>query len=696
MKKFLLTFFIAASAFYSRAQLYDVSSIQYNPFPFDSGIAIISPADDIWSSSVDIGFEFVFYGEIYNKVVVGSNGLLSFDTSNANQVCNYGLTTTQLLPNLALYPNTVFFPYQDIDISLGGTVKHQVYGSPPNRAFVVSFDSVPMFDSDDLSSNCSSTTDFTGQVVLYESNHVIDVYIKDKDVCTDWNSGLAIFGVQNATGTEATAVPGRNNTVWTAAMEGWRFTPDSLPQWFQDLNRISGRVFADIDKDCTFSGTDYPLRAKPVIFHDNGNNSDTYLYTDMQGYYSKRVPAGSYTFTTTNIANQFYNANCPVGGSYTVSFAQLHDSSDNHLFADTITDFCSALSVGLWTEGENSFFELGTCDTAYVRFHCTNYGTQTDSVSLLLTLNDSTQILHSPIAYTVLGNNQYLFSLGEMLPGDNSAYRIMVRLGCDTIGTQYCYSAEVQGVYPLICYNNHRFETDCRHIGVPFDPNAMYVASALHSERGNTDYLLTEADDSFTYTSTFQNTGTAVAHNVQLQIPIPAKLNALSLTPTIASASYSWLVLHDTLIVDFIGIELPDSGTNEPASHGYFKFQMQQNPGNQPGDMMLTNTAIYFDNNAAVVTNTAIVEITDPNALTNLPKENLQATVLPNPANNRVEIFATAQARLSVYTIAGQLVFDKQQPALKHTVDISDWQSGIYFVALSSAGGNTTLKLVKD
>lgn len=697
MKKFLLTFFVAAAMLYSRAQFYDVSSIPYYPFPYDSGIAIITPIDDIWSSSVDIGFEFVYFGEVYQRLFVGSNGIISFDSTNVSTTCTWALTGTPnpTLPTNTLYTNSIFFPYQDVDVSLGGTVKHEVYGSPPNRAFVVSFDSVPYYQSNDTASNCSSTTDYTAQIVLYETTNAIEIYIQDKDACTGWNSGLAILGLQNAAGTEATVVPGRNNTVWTATNEGWRFTPDSLPQWFQDLSRISGRVIADVDADCTFSGTDYPLRGKPVIFHNNGSNTETYIYTDMQGYYSKRVDTGSYTFTTSNIANQFYNANCPAGSFYTAVFSQPNDSSDNNLFADTIVDYCSGISVGLFARGENNFSALGTCDTGYVRLYGHNYGTMTDTVTLLLTLNDSTKILSSPVAYTALGNNQYAFSLGTMLPADVADFDVMVHIGCDSIGTQYCYSVEAQGLFPNVCHYNNRFEITCRTIGVPFDPNAMYVSSAKHSERGTTDYLRTEADDNVSYTSTFQNTGTAVAHNVQLKIPIPVKLNALSLNPTVSSAAYTWLVLHDTLIVDFTGIELPDSNTNEAGSHGYFKFQIQQNAGNQPGDMILTNTAIYFDNNPAVLTNTAIIEIQDPNAVTNLQIENLQATVLPNPATNRVEIISSVAAGISIYNLTGQLVLDKQQLAVKHNVDVSNWQRGIYFVLLTSASGNKTLKMVK-
>jgi len=39
--------------------------------------------DDINTGTQDIGFPFTFYGNIYTKLVVSSNGFVTFDTTNA-------------------------------------------------------------------------------------------------------------------------------------------------------------------------------------------------------------------------------------------------------------------------------------------------------------------------------------------------------------------------------------------------------------------------------------------------------------------------------------------------------------------------------------------------------------------------------------------------------------------------------------
>ncbi|TAF87430.1 MAG: hypothetical protein EAZ48_03590 [Flavobacteriia bacterium] len=40
-------------------------------------------SDDSWSGSVAIGFPFSFYGNTYSQCVIGSNGIVSFNLSNA-------------------------------------------------------------------------------------------------------------------------------------------------------------------------------------------------------------------------------------------------------------------------------------------------------------------------------------------------------------------------------------------------------------------------------------------------------------------------------------------------------------------------------------------------------------------------------------------------------------------------------------
>jgi hypothetical protein len=61
------------------------------------------------------------------------------------------------------------------------------------------------------------------QMVLYETLHTIDIQIIKKELCSTWQSGRAVSGIINSTGSVAFAAPNRNTGAWTALQEGWRY-----------------------------------------------------------------------------------------------------------------------------------------------------------------------------------------------------------------------------------------------------------------------------------------------------------------------------------------------------------------------------------------------------------------------------------------------------------------------------------------
>src|SRR5699024_4492781 len=60
---------------------YDVNSIPYEPpFSFEGGSnAVPLTTDDYWSQTIDMGFDFCFFWEPYNKALITDNGALTFD-----------------------------------------------------------------------------------------------------------------------------------------------------------------------------------------------------------------------------------------------------------------------------------------------------------------------------------------------------------------------------------------------------------------------------------------------------------------------------------------------------------------------------------------------------------------------------------------------------------------------------------------
>jgi gliding motility-associated-like protein len=201
---------------------YTTQQIPYVPFPFSQGTSTLVNIDDTWSGVLPIGFDFCFFGQTYNQCVIGSNGLITFDLAQAGGYCQWPIGDP--IPSTNNPMNSIMGPWHDTDPGVYGIIRYASYGSAPCRVFVVSFDSIAMFD-------CNSQVS-TQQIVLYETTNVIETYIKEKPVCATWNDGTAIHGIQNATGTAAVVVPGRNYpTQWTATNDAWAFVPAGAPNY---------------------------------------------------------------------------------------------------------------------------------------------------------------------------------------------------------------------------------------------------------------------------------------------------------------------------------------------------------------------------------------------------------------------------------------------------------------------------------
>ena len=222
------------------ATSYVVAPIAYTPASFTSGTtAVATNVDDIYSSPINIGFCFNFYGNTYTQCLIGSNGIITFDLAQSTQYCEWVITSSDPIPTSNLQTNSIMAPYHDIypseDPGVGTSeIKYSTYGTAPCRTFVISWSNTPMFDCTEMIDN--------QQIILYESTNVIEIYIKDKPLCTSWNDGLAILGIQNASGTIATAVAGKNCTQWSATNEAYRFSPNgaeiSTVSWLQGTTVI--------------------------------------------------------------------------------------------------------------------------------------------------------------------------------------------------------------------------------------------------------------------------------------------------------------------------------------------------------------------------------------------------------------------------------------------------------------------------
>ena len=140
----------------------------------------------------------------------------------------------------------------------------------------------------------------------------------------------------------------------------------------------------------------------------------------------------------------------------------------------------------------------------------------------------------------------------------------------------------------------------------------------------------------------FQNTGTDTAFLVVLRDTLDAALNPVSVRPGAASHPYTFSILNGGVLeFRFAQIYLPDSAHNEPESHGFVEFNVNQNPGNPNGTRIENFAGIYFDINSPVYTNTVfhtIGEAVITKTSNPIFQNGIQATLFPNPTTGLVNL----------------------------------------------------------
>lgn len=228
MKRNLLILFLSACfAFSASAQCVTTCSnyvavpITYSLFPTagTDAIPLFSPTlDDGYTPPIQIGFNFDFYCTSYNSVLIYSNGLIQFNIG-VPSTFPLGYDAAQLIPNPSVptvLNGIVAFKMDDFDPGVSGAITYTTIGTAPNRMFIVTYSAVPVYTATPPTNLLNS-----GQIVLHETSNYIDIYTIDAPL----SANLVTQGIENATGTLATASPGRNQGFWSGSNDGYRFIP---------------------------------------------------------------------------------------------------------------------------------------------------------------------------------------------------------------------------------------------------------------------------------------------------------------------------------------------------------------------------------------------------------------------------------------------------------------------------------------
>ncbi len=223
----------------------------------------------------------------------------------------------------------------------------------------------------------------------------------------------------------------------------------------------------------------------------------------------------------------------------------------------------------------------------------------------------------------------------------------------------------------------------CIQNGGSFDPNDK---QGFPTGYGSNKYIGLGQD--LEYMIRFQNTGTDTAFTVVIRDTLPAFLTPATLQAGASSHSYE-LEVYDKNIVKFTfsNILLVDSTRNEPASHGFVKFKVQQSAAAALGSVIQNKAAIYFDYNAPVITNLTTHKIGKDYVIVKnieLASPNMQLKAYPNPFSEKTTLELTGVSAgqkliFSLYDVTGKILKKLNFVGNNLEINASDLPQGNYY-----------------
>lgn len=364
-----------------------------------------------------------------------------------------------------------------------------------------------------------------------------------------------------------------------------------------------------------------PIQIRGKLFIDNNLNGlhDEETEYGMTFVEVQTDPSSDFAYTSPS-GNYFINIS-DTTGVYLIMPEELEHWSivtDSLAYTISIDEFLTSrdsLDFGFYPD---SLFDAIEIDIAGGSAKCDrlvnywinveNTGTTLPSGILELTLDDSLMYVSSSAEPDSIVGQTIYWSYDSLYYFSNYRIQIAVQMPDylsegDEITSFFNATVDSLGD-PIVTMSKEWTQT----VVCSCDPNDKMATPAGSDSLGYIPMDVTELE----YLIRFQNTGSDTAANVVIKDQLDENLDWNSFE--IISASHfmdAELTGDGEIKFRFDDIMLPDSTTNELASHGYVKFRIKLNEGLLPETSIYNTAHIYFDYNPAIITNTKINTLYD-------------------------------------------------------------------------------------
>ncbi|MCX6273690.1 MAG: T9SS type A sorting domain-containing protein [Bacteroidetes bacterium] len=362
---------------------------------------------------------------------------------------------------------------------------------------------------------------------------------------------------------------------------------------------ITGQVFFDADSSCTQDTGEISLKNIPVVLDSAGLQLQEFL-TDNYGRYSFRTGQGNYTIRI-DTAGAPFRVVCP-STFFETALLNVVDSMD------TVPSFGLLCNYGFDLTARSispiQMFRPGFQNTIYLD---AGEGMSFSGINCTSAISGSVRaILSSLVSFvspangaltpTSVNGDTIIWNISDFSMIDPvHDFNIVVHVSVSaTLNDTICVLLDVLPAAGDIVPANNSL-SQCFPVRGAVDPNEKYM-----SPSGSVD----SSAQWFTFTIFFQNVGNAPAEDIYILDTLDQNLDATTFTYLSSShEAITQLLPGNILRFNYPDINLVDSMTNEPGSHGYVCFRVKRKE-NTPPNAVISNTAnIYFDYNAPVETN---------------------------------------------------------------------------------------------
>ena len=464
-------------------------------------------------------------------------------------------------------------------------------------------------------------------------------------------------------------------------------------------SKVSGNFYVDCNSNCLKDPGDIPMgyAAFAQIFQTVGGFSVN-AYPDANGYYSAYLPISSNPYLITSYSATPSFTPCS-STTYTIPSTVNTSTLDFGYITSNYYDvsvFCQP--AGPSAVGGSTYFKLTYCLNNQLT--CLPLPVNPGKVKLLVPTNFTytAPAFSTPSPNTVIpgpSGDTLVWNISDFnsMTGCVSYYVLVAISPTVTAGQQYCINAFVNPLLDHVALNNQ--STFCWYVGMPYDPNnKISYATGIQT---NGDIPLSTTD--LFYVVNFQNVGTGPAVDVKTVDTLDVNLDWTTLQVLSSSDPVQTQVdfTSGQTIFYFQNINLPDSNTNEPASHGFVYYKIKLKTGLAVNTIIKNRAHNYFDFQPAVATNQTKNKLVNLTGIDEIEKTNL-VYFAPNPVTDKTTIYSKEIIQsVSVFNNLGQLILKQEVNAIQLQIDLSQVTDGIYFVSLQfKDGGKTIRKVVKN